>query len=86
MAIELVPDPGADGSVERAVVAALASHGLIEDIPGGRPVAAWHRSGLEEAVERGTSGRRGGDGGVLNGTFQSSYVPPARSNRGAARA
>jgi hypothetical protein len=50
--IELVPDPGEEDPAVRAAAAALAQEGLLD---AGRAFAvkgAWHRAGLQEAVER----------------------------------
>ncbi len=86
MQLELVPDPGADGPVARAAVAALGRVRLLETGRGSGWGAAWRRAGLEEAVERDVARGVYGVGSPLGGATGRAAVPPAPSSRGATRA
>lgn len=86
METELVPDPGADDAVTRAIVAALGRSGLLDRESGSGSSGAWRRAGLEEAVERGASPGLHGAGSPPGGAIGRGSVPPAPSSRGATRA
>ena len=86
MEFELVPDPGADDPVTRAVVAALSRSGLVEGESGAESRGAWRRAGLEEALERNASPSPHGAGSPPGGAMGRGSVPPAPRSRGATRA
>lgn len=86
MEIRLVPDPGADDAVTRAVVAALNQPRRAAGESGFRWGKAWQRAGLEEAVERDAPSNGNAVGPLPRGAMTRGYVPSVRSSRGATRA
>ena len=96
MECELVPDPGADDPVTRAVVTALGRSGLLDGGSGSPSSEAWRRAGLEEAIEQSVAADPAlaypaaanpyGVGSPPGDTIGRGSVPPVRSNPGATRA
>jgi hypothetical protein len=86
MRIELLPDPGVDDPVARAVAAALGHLGPGEGESGSGPGGAWRRAGLEEAVARGAPSNDSVGGSHTSAAMALRYVPSVRKSRGATRA
>ena len=57
MRIELVPDPGVDAPLARAVAQALHSEGLADALLPSGYISVWRAAGLREATERDPHGR-----------------------------
>ena len=86
MEFELIPDPGAGDPVTRAAVAALSRSDLVERESERGSSRIWHRTGLEEAVERVRPSSPYGAGSPPGGAMGRGSGPLAPRSRGATRA